>query len=103
MKRTGLILLCLMALQNYAFSQNPLSLLTKNSKLMFGPTWSNWMEVPAGVEVKPARNFGFDAAAMHRFGKGTLGFSVGLGISAVNIHSNTFFWQFDKDGNPGYL
>jgi hypothetical protein len=99
MKKTGLILLSLLALQNYAFSQNPLERLTGNSKLMFGPTWSNWIEVPSAVEVKPARNIGFDVAAIQRFGEGTVGFNAGLGISAVNIHSNIFPWQFDGDGN----
>jgi hypothetical protein len=99
MKKSGLILLCLFALQNYAFSQNPLSRLTNNSLLMFGPTWSNWTEVPSNVKIKAARNIGFDVAAVHRFGKGKLGFVAGLGISAVNIHSNVVQWGFNAGGN----
>jgi hypothetical protein len=96
MKKILLVLLCAAAVQNYAFSQNVLGLLSKNSKLMFGPTWSNWAEVPAGVEVKPARNIGFDIAATHRFGKGTFGFITGLGISSINIHSNIKPWWYDS-------
>lgn len=99
MKKTGLFLLCLLALQNYAFSQNPFAKFTNNSMLMFGPTWSNWMEVPSGVKIKPARNIGFDIATVHRFGTGKLGFVAGLGISAVNIHSNVREWKFDAAGN----
>jgi hypothetical protein len=99
MKKIGLSLLYLLALQNYAFSQNPLSKFTNNSMLMFGPTWNNWMEVPSAVKIKASRNIGFDVAAVHRFGSGKLGLVAGLGISAVNIHSNVRQWTFDVAGN----
>lgn len=103
MKKTGLFLLGLMALQNYAFSQNPMSGIGKHFTLMFGPTWSNWIEVPEQVEMKPGRNIGLDVAALHRFGEGTVGLTAGLGISSINIHSNVWPWGFDANGNVDSL
>ncbi|MGZ5242440.1 MAG: outer membrane beta-barrel protein [Bacteroidia bacterium] len=102
MKKSFLLLLCFMALQNYAFSQGIGDIL-KRSSIQIGPTHSNWHNYNDDkIDMRPGSNIGIDVALTQRFGFGQkklVGFVTGLAISNVNLHTNFRTWEFDDDGN----
>ncbi|RYD81740.1 MAG: PorT family protein [Sphingobacteriales bacterium] len=101
MKKISALLLCFLALQNYAFSQG-FSATLKHSSIQIGPTYSNWSNYnDEKIDMRETSNLGFDLALTQRFpfGKKEItGLNVGLGVSNVNLHTNFRTWEFDEDG-----
>lgn len=93
---TGLFLI----LQNYGFSQGIKMFANNPFTITFGPTWTNWVEYPDSINMKPARNIGFDFAFLYAFKNksGNLGVQAGLGMSMVNINTNVYPLGFDDNG-----
>lgn len=69
-------------------------------RILIGAGFANWLNAPAGVNVKFAGSRSFDAAVMYDQPLGTspISLALGLGFSAQNISSNA---QFLKDSVTG--
>lgn len=62
-------------------------------RILIGAGFANWLNAPAGVNVKFAGSRSFDAAVMYDQPLGTspISLALGLGFSAQNISSNAQF------------
>lgn len=62
-------------------------------RVLIGGGFANWMNVPAGVNVKFAGSRGFDAAVLYDqpLGKSPISVAIGIGFSAQNISMNAQF------------
>lgn len=94
MKKAILIILAVIALQNYAFSQ-AFDLPGMRNSGYVGVTYNNWASYPSEIKMHNVANIGADVGFVHRFGLhhdtsglDNIAINIGLGLSMVNIHAN---------------
>lgn len=94
MKKALLLLIALLAVQNYAFSQG-FNIIGARNSAFASATYNNWASYPSYVTMHAATNIGADVGFVHRFGlhsdtsgADNFGLNLGLALSMVNIHAN---------------
>lgn len=74
-------------------------------RVLLGIGFANWLNTPAGIDVKFGGSRGFDGALMYDkpLGSSTISLALGLGFSAQNLSSNAQFLVDTATGNTSVV
>ncbi len=87
--------------QNYAFAQNISFIKGLPGAYRIQITNSQWLDYDTQIDLKPAKNNGFELYTGFRLGRDSSVFGVNImpGISAINFHSNANGWMVNDSSS----